>query len=101
MKITARINNPLAAVMVLCCAICIPPAEAPAQDANDPTSTVANIIPAGSSEAIWLVRTHPNGSFDVVAKGIGEQWRWITAPVSGVPATASAVGDRLYVLFAR
>lgn len=55
---------------------------------------------AGSEESLWLVRSRPtDGNYDIVARPVDHEWKWVTEGVQGLPAAATVTGRSLHVIF--
>ncbi|MCY2924042.1 MAG: hypothetical protein NT031_01135, partial [Planctomycetota bacterium] len=63
-----------------------------------PAAGADRLLPAGDARAAWVIRQNAPSQYDVVAKPVGEKWRWIAYDLPGEPLAAAALDSRLHVL---
>jgi len=58
------------------------------------------LLVASGDRAVWLVRVGGQGiTYDVVARPLDGEWKWVSRQTSGQPAAAAATDNRLHLFF--
>lgn len=72
-------------------------APAPAAAAAAKTDRV--YLLTGNDKALWIIRLNDaDATFDVVAKPVNEQWKWIAEGMTKRPTALAVIDSRLYAL---